>query len=262
MPDDALPEAAAPEAAAPEGREQQRLEGDEQRPEGVPRGLSWALGGYIAAFLLSVVAAIGYVAVSGLDEAGDLSIVETALLQVPLWAGLAGAPLLASRRSGSGSLGRDFGLIVRRRDALIGLGLGLAAQVVLVPLIYILLRPLIEDQDVSEEARQLVGQAEGPLSALVLVVIVVILAPVVEELFYRGLLLRSIERRWGAGWAVGGSSVLFGVTHFQLIQLPALVAFGIVLGVLAVRTRRLGAPIFAHMAFNAVTVGVLLAGVL
>jgi membrane protease YdiL (CAAX protease family) len=47
---------------------------------------------------------------------------------------------------------------------------------------------------------------------------------------------------------------VFGVTHFQLLQFPALVAFGAVLGFLALRTGRLGPSIVAHMAFNAVTV--------
>ena len=46
--------------------------------------------------------------------------------------------------------------------------------------------------------------------------------------------------------------------HFQLQQFPALFAFGLVLGVLAHRTGRLGANIATHMAFNATTVVTLL----
>jgi membrane protease YdiL (CAAX protease family) len=54
-------------------------------------------------------------------------------------------------------------------------------------------------------------------------------------------------------WAVAGSSIVFGLAHFEALQLPALVAFGVVLGIMAVRTKRLGPSIFAHAGFNLVT---------
>jgi len=242
----------------------------ETKPLGVARGLSWAVGGYLVAFMLSIVTATIYLAAAGLETLEDLSISATALLQLPLWVGLAGAPLLASRRSGTGSLTRDFGLKVERRDIGLGLGIGLLTQVVLVPLLYLLLLPLIGDRDVSEEARELADRAEGIGGAVLLVLIVVILAPVVEELFYRGLLLRGLERpfarRYGAHWgrrlALGCSAIVFGVSHYQLIQLPALVMFGFVVGWLALRHERLGPSIFAHVAFNGVTVAALLADVI
>src|SRR5207248_894152 len=78
--------------------------------------------------------------------------------------------------------------------------------------------------------------------------------PIVEELFFRGLVLRSLLRRWGPTASVIGSAVVFGVVHLELLQLPALVVLGLVLGVLVVRTGRLGPSIWAHGAFNAVTV--------
>ncbi len=48
-----------------------------------------------------------------------------------------------------------------------------------------------------------------------LVLIAVVGAPLVEELFFRGLLLRSIEKRLGWVWAIVGSSVFFGLAHPQ-----------------------------------------------
>ena len=54
--------------------------------------------------------------------------------------------------------------------------------------------------------------------------------------------------------AVATSSVAFGLAHFEALQLPALILFGLVLGVLAQRTGRLGPGIVAHATFNAVTV--------
>jgi hypothetical protein len=136
---------------------------------------------------------------------------------------------------------------------------GLATQLIVLPLIYVIVFALFGDQDVGEPARELTAKAGDSLvGAVVLFIVVAICAPIVEEIFFRGLLLRSIERRAGTRWAVALSSLVFGLFHFQLIQLPALVAFGLVAALLTVRTQRLGPAIFAHIAFNAVTVTLLL----
>jgi membrane protease YdiL (CAAX protease family) len=59
--------------------------------------------------------------------------------------------------------------------------------------------------------------------------------------------------------AVAVSSVIFGLSHIlQFVQLPALIAFGLVAAYLAERTDRLGPSIWAHVGFNATTVFVLL----
>jgi membrane protease YdiL (CAAX protease family) len=54
------------------------------------------------------------------------------------------------------------------------------------------------------------------------------------------------------------SAVLFALAHFQVLQFPGLVLFGMVAGYLAQRSGRLGPAIFAHMGFNAATVVVLI----
>lgn len=84
-------------------------------------------------------------------------------------------------------------------------------------------------------------------------VAVVLVAPVVEELFFRGLLLGALRRRWGTGVAVVGSSLVFGVTHFQPLQFVALTAAGLMFAGAAVRTGRLAAAIAVHAGFNATT---------
>ena len=86
------------------------------------------------------------------------------------------------------------------------------------------------------------------------IVVVGLIAPICEEVFFRGLLFRSFEKRLGAWWALGLSSVLFAATHGQLLQFVPLIAAGAVFGYLVVRTGRLGPAIVAHMAFNLTTV--------
>jgi hypothetical protein len=92
---------------------------------------------------------------------------------------------------------------------------------------------------------------------------------VAEELFFRGLALRAWSREYGARSALVGSSVLFGLVHFglspldgfvaDLPRLAILAAGGLVLGLLALRTGSLTAPIAAHATMNGLTLIVMLA---
>lgn len=214
-------------------------------------GLGDAAAGFAAAFFLSVVFGSVYAAVTG---ERDVTLGLTIASLLGQWTGLVGSALLVSRRKGSGNLAADFGFRIRGRDVGIGAVAGVLSQLVLVPLLYLPLDLLGHDLDVSEEARDVLDRASGPGLAL-LALFVVIGAPVAEELFFRGLLLRTAERRFGGAWAVVVSAVVFGLTHFQALQLPGLVAFGVVLGVLTRRAGRLGPALVAHVAFNATTVG-------
>ena len=234
----------------------------EPAPE-VRWGLGDAAVGYVVGFFMSALFAAAWAQATGGHPVGstteDLGTTAAGLLG--LWVGLAGAPVWASLSKGSGSLRRDYGLWVRARDIPLGMAVGLGCQIILVPVLYLpfrLVNPHI-DQQLGRPAQHLTGLAHGSGVAL-LVVLLTVGAPVVEELFFRGLLLRSLGRRFGAAAAVIGSGVLFGLIHFEPLQLLALVVFGVVLGYLAVRTGRLGPGIFAHAAFNAVTVAVLVTG--
>lgn len=222
-----------------------------------PTTRRWGLGdatiGYLVGLVASMLLAGLWLAASGDAE---LNLTGLAVAQVGLWTGFLGAPVVAARRRGSGSLGQDFGLVVRPRDALVGLPLGIACQVILVPLIYLPLSFFVDTSALSEPARDLTGRADG-IAFAVLAVVVVGGASVVEELFFRGLLLQALRRRLGPVMAVAGSASVFGLTHFQPLQFPALAAFGAVLGWLTLRSGRLGPAIWTHAAFNATTIAFL-----
>jgi hypothetical protein len=87
-----------------------------------------------------------------------------------------------------------------------------------------------------------------------------LLAPVVEELLFRGLLLRALMRRFDATTAVAISGTVFALLHLvdpslgTVVALPALATVGVVSGVLAVRTGDLSRSIMLHAGFNLVTV--------
>lgn len=218
-------------------------------------GLGDAVAGFFAGFLLSVLAGSIWVAATGDDE---VTLALTTVTLIGQWVGMGGAVALACRHRGSRSLVTDFGLRVEARDIAPGVAAGVMSQLVLIPLLYLPFHLLGFDLDVSEKAREVTDLGRGPGIAL-LAVCIVLGAPLVEELFFRGLLLRSVARRLGPRWAVAVSALAFGTAHFQPVQFLGLTAFGVVLGVLAQRAGRLGPALVAHMAFNATTVVVLVA---
>lgn len=88
----------------------------------------------------------------------------------------------------------------------------------------------------------------GGLSALFAFVIV---APVTEELVFRGWILPMLERQYGPRAALIWSSVLFGLVHRE----PAFILYatlaGFILGAIAIRTKSTLASIAVHAGVNA-----------
>lgn len=82
-----------------------------------------------------------------------------------------------------------------------------------------------------------------------------VLAPVVEELYFRGRLLAVLDDQAGRGWAGATTSVMFAAIHGIPAFLPALLVFGFVLLWLRRRSGGLVAPIIAHVINNAVALG-------
>lgn len=225
-----------------------------------PSPPTWSLLDALAAYLVglggSIAASIVWLTFG--DEQNETGMLAVA--SIGLWIGFIGGPLLASRKRGSGSLATDFGLEAPSpKQAVLAVGLGVGVQLAVIPIVYWLLAPVLDAQGLGDPARELNRSAASTGAFLLLSVVVIIGAPIAEELFFRGLLQRSLLRRMGPVPAVLISATAFGLSHFQVVQLPALVALGLVLGALAHRTRSLGPPILAHAAFNAVTMAFLAA---
>ena len=227
--------------------------------------LKWAAAGWILGFLGSVLAVlvaafafdVGRVSEGAGDGAApEFSLGWLLLLQVPMWIGLVGTPLLAR---GRGLRWREqMGWRMRPRDVPVGAVVGLVMQFVLLPLLYVPILRLFDDLDVEGPARDLTEQAGGPLEIAALVFMTVVAAPLTEEVFFRGLLQGALRDRLGPVRAVAIASCAFAVVHFQAVQFPALLVVGLVHGLLVLATGRLGPAIWSHAVFNAATVTVLL----
>ena len=92
---------------------------------------------------------------------------------------------------------------------------------------------------------------------------VALFAPVVEELLFRGLLLRALLRRTTPVTAVLISSVVFAVVHLLDPSTAALMAplllLAVISGIRAVRTGDLSQSILLHVGFNLLSAILLLA---
>jgi hypothetical protein len=215
--------------------------------------LLWLLGGIIASVV--VIISIGS---SGLSDQSELGLGALVVSLVAGWPGFVGWPIVATWFKGQRSLVRDFGLRIEAID----LGWGVLGGVVALSLSIaagIVWRLLSDSPEPTNSG--FLPSRPSVLSAVALLVLVAICTPVVEELFFRGLVLRSVGRRFGLPWAVVASSILFGLLHFQGSGLHGLfitgvtAAYGAVFALLVVRAGgRLGPSIVAHMVVNGVGV--------
>jgi uncharacterized protein len=98
---------------------------------------------------------------------------------------------------------------------------------------------------------------------VILVVIALVVAPVVEELFFRGALQGSFDSLLPVSAAITLTSLLFGISHLSVDLGPASVsvaaqtaAAGAVFGVAVHRSHRLGQAMIAHFGYNLIGVAV------
>ncbi len=83
------------------------------------------------------------------------------------------------------------------------------------------------------------------------VLLMVLLAPIVEEIFFRGLLYRILRERWGVFFSVAVSATLFSLLHHGLIISPQL-AGGIIFALAYEWSRSLWVAIALHIGANSV----------
>ncbi|MBI2797907.1 CPBP family intramembrane metalloprotease [Candidatus Saccharibacteria bacterium] len=78
----------------------------------------------------------------------------------------------------------------------------------------------------------------------------VVIVPIVEEIYFRGVILPTLVRRWG--WLIGaaGSSILFAVLHFQPNVIIYTFLLGMFLSLMYMRLKSIVPGIFLHMLNN------------
>lgn len=123
---------------------------------------------------------------------------------------------------------------------ILGLGLMLAVSVVMEPLLSLF----------PESQFEALNNAIGSGGWAILTAVV--LAPVFEEMLFRGLILQSARQKWGATAAILLSAALFGLVHFPIMpQMLNAFVMGVMMGYIYVLTDSLLSVIIIHAVNNA-----------
>lgn len=228
----------------------------------------WGLRSWLGPVLsLAVLVVVSSVIAAALPEQGTGATIGVAALSIGLQLVLLGVLLafgrpLAARGGGwATALGLDR---LRRSDWLpwiTGVGFAFLGRTIVGVLAFAL-----SDGRAAEEASNLTGGDRDLTSIIVLVLVAVLLAPIAEELMFRGLLLRTFMHRFRFWPAAALSSVLFGAFHvYEVDTLTGAITLACSVGMLGlvncylVRiTGRLTPGIMVHATYNALAVATVL----
>lgn len=231
--------------------------------EGIQGGLI-ALAGGLTGLGLSLVMQVIYISVAHVPLAKlHHHITVLVVSEAGLWAGFLGAAYLASRRHGTGSWPKDFGLLPPNLgQGLAAIGWGFLARVaaLFVEVVIAVIVAVAKGERHIHKAKakaSLVGYTpHGVLAWVVLAIIVCVLAPVVEEIFFRGLIQGAAIRKWGPTVGVLLTAVIFSCAHILDEGLTApfvLFPGAILLGEFRRRTGKLGPGMIAHATMNTIS---------
>jgi uncharacterized protein len=219
-----------------------------------------------------------WLAFVGVLAASDAALVGAYLLSPRLFGSGATSASLLSLTAGSGTLlvaAAIFRAALVRKGALpaeparaatlptVLRGVGyMLAGVTRVAIIVGGLLPLLglPRPDPSRELQELLARGLGPSGIAVLLFAAVILAPIGEEILFRGTLLPWLRRSLRAETAIWLSAVIFGVGHLRYgAFVLVIIVYGLVLGWARLRTGNLRASIALHILINAAAAALALA---
>ena len=225
-------------------------------PEPAPARVApprWGIGDFLWIYVVGIVgsfvgASIGFAFTH--DTSDHVGALTTALSLVGQFGTWFACVFYVARQKGR-SARADFGAALHWRDwwvPLAGIVVSLVANVVVLPLVSIANahQNVVNDLDKA-----------GGAKLTVLAVTAALIAPVCEELLFRGVLLRALRRRMSPEWAVVVQALAFAFAHpmlsptlGDLAVVPGLFLFGAVSGVVALRSDDLSKSILLHVGFN------------
>jgi membrane protease YdiL (CAAX protease family) len=213
---------------------------------------SWTLLDFILVILGGFLGATVVAAIGATVESGDMFIV---LGLFGWYVGQLFVLWLVGRSKPPDSLGFE----VRGRDAgyiFAGLGLQLGLSLLFLPLVLI----LFPEGGTTQEIVDVIAGLESDGARLMSLLVAVVLAPVTEELAFRGVLIKALGER-SRRTLIVVSAAVFSLFHIlglsadtlvaaAAVVLPRLFIIGAVLAWVTLRSGRLGPAIFLHSGLN------------
>jgi membrane protease YdiL (CAAX protease family) len=174
---------------------------------------------------------------------------------------LAVAWVVDSYRNRHGASAAQFGLDPAAIPR--GLWTGLLGYVGVLPVmlggaagVQYLMKEMGHTPEMQEVMRQILQPDGPPWLRPLNIVYAAIGAPIVEEIVFRGVLMRYVKKLTTPWVAIAISAVLFGLVHGQLLPIVVTGILGVALGVVFERTGNLWSCIVLHMANNVMTLAI------
>lgn len=139
----------------------------------------------------------------------------------------------------------------RLSDVGVGLALGVVGLIITLPAAVLWARWVGRSEANSAVGEAFDGQRLPLELAIILFLGIWLVAPLCEELLFRGVLWRALEHfRWNR-WAIFGlTTLLFSVAHFELLRTPLLIVISLPIALARMLTGNLLTSIVAHQANN------------
>jgi membrane protease YdiL (CAAX protease family) len=227
-------------------------------PEGAaPRWPPWYAGvGFLVALIATLVVVGIVAAATGAtsDDSDPTFTVIATFLQGLIFIGTA---VLFASFTRTPRL-EHFGLRPTRFWPAVGwASLGMASFYLLVALYTVIVQP-----DTQQTVAQDLGAEQGTFGLIAAGFMVICVAPIAEEFFFRGFFYRALRSRWSPLAAAGIDGLLFGVIHYDfsgadaLLILPPLAVLGFIFCLVYERTGSIYPTIALHALNNAIAFGV------
>ncbi|MCT2584729.1 CPBP family intramembrane glutamic endopeptidase [Actinophytocola gossypii] len=211
----------------------------------------WGFGAFLVVYAVFVLSAVVIGALVGVvaPDAPTSSTVVLLGTMVPTVLAAVTAVLVTKLRGNGPKL--DLRWSFHREDLRAGFKFG-AIGLVCTTVGAVVWTNVVGDENASSAVGRLVENERMPLAAAITMFLFVwLVAPVCEEVIYRGLLWGALERlKWGR-WAVFTlTTVIFAISHLEPLRTSLLLVIGIPIGLARLFTGRLGASIVAHQINN------------
>jgi membrane protease YdiL (CAAX protease family) len=223
----------------------------------------WSIEDVARLFLGVIMTLCAGILVAGLFEIKKLNLTEDqrefwqTLVMVAFFQGAALVWIAVFLRQSNISWREAFGL--RPLSRIRAVAAGLAAGIVVLPGAWALqmisqaVMELLRFTPVTQAAvEELQKSTLSVTEKILFAIFTIVLAPIAEEALFRGILYPTVKQAGHPRWALWGTSVAFGIMHFNMATLVPLVFLAVILALLYEASGSLLAPIAAHGVFNAV----------
>lgn len=219
-------------------------------------GSVWTFGDAAALFIGGIVGSLVAITVAvAVNGGAELDTVPLLIISsVGQAAVTLGLLFYMSRSRGTGTWDLDFGLRFEASDWK-GLFYGMVLQVGVTILILLPLAELLGLEDPpQQDVADIAGDASSVMARIAVLIVLVVVAPLTEELLFRGVLLSRLTRAMSPRSAIAVSALVFAGIHLidpdAAFVAVGLFVIGLVLGWQALHTGRLGLSIMTHAGVN------------